>query len=99
MRHTSGRKHSTLAPEHAPVKTGNYSPTAAAMAIKLVGEKVYEMKKKREKQRGRGVRHNNQIKFNNFLMKDVKYLICIFPVYSILTLLLLLLSDNRVYGN
>lgn len=45
MRHTSGSKHSTLAPEHAPVKTGNYSPTAAAMAIKLVGEKVYEMKK------------------------------------------------------
>lgn len=53
MRHTSGKKHSTLAPEHAPVKTGNYSPTAAAMAIKLVGEKVYEMKGEKKE-----VRHN-----------------------------------------
>lgn len=34
MRYTSGGKHSTLAPRHAPAKTGNYSNPAATTAIK-----------------------------------------------------------------
>lgn len=43
MRHAYIRKRlPTSAPEQAPVKTGNYSPAAAAMAITLVGAKVYE---------------------------------------------------------
>lgn len=43
MRHAYIRKPlPTSAPEQAPVKTGNYSPAAAAMAITLVGAKVYE---------------------------------------------------------
>lgn len=78
MRHTSGSKHSTLAPEHAPVKTGNYSPTAAAMAIKLVGEKVYEMKKFEYE-----IWHNKAQKFNNFLITERYLSLLIFKFGSL----------------
>lgn len=56
--HTSGSKPSTSAPEQAPVKTGNYSPAAAAMAITPVGAEVREMEKSRNKEYAQRAREN-----------------------------------------
>lgn len=55
---TSGSKPFTSAAGRAPVKTGNYSPVAAAMAIPLLGASKHEVEKNLNRECAQQAREN-----------------------------------------